>query len=101
MTRVKVTWVAMNDDKPITTADSFDNLRKALDAYYAVDRGEAECLGFYPYHSKYPDDYEGYYEYKYHMILRDKVEVNLDKIKVYCIEYYPHTFYNIECEVNE
>lgn len=99
MTRVKVTFIAMNADGnvPITTADSFDNLRKALDAYYAVDRGEAECLGFYPYHSKYPDDYEGYYEYKYHMIFRDKVEVNLDKVKVYCVEYYPHTVY----EVNE
>ena len=95
MTRVKVTYVAMNDYKPITTADSFDNLRKAIDDYYAVDRGEAECLGFHPYHSKYPDDYEGHYKYTWKNVIRNEVIIETDEIKVYCIDYHPYTTYEV------
>lgn len=98
-TRVKVTYVAIDYEKdgykPLTTASTFEDLRLALDEYYAVGRGEAECLGFFPYNSKYPDDYEGYYEYRWRMPTRDGVEEYTDTVKVYCLEYYPHTVYEI------
>jgi hypothetical protein len=94
-TRVKVTYVALNEyGKPIISASTFEDLRKGLDDYYAVDRTEAKCLGFTPYYSKYPDEYEGYYSYSYANI-RDEKTTETDTIKVYCIDYWPHTIYEI------
>ena len=95
-TRVKVTYVALNKyGKPITSASTFDDLRKALDEYYAVDGTDAQCLGFVPYETKYPDDYEGYYTYSWTSIIHNEKTTELDVIKVYCIEYYPHTVYEV------
>lgn len=56
MTRVKVTYVAMDLDghKPIMTASTFEDLRVGLDDYYGVHKDQAECWGFYPSESKYP-----------------------------------------------
>ena len=93
-TRVKVTYVALNEyGKPIMSASTFDDLRKGLDDYYAVDRTEAKCLGFVPYYSKYPDVYEGHYTYSYPSY--DEKTTELDVIKVYCIDYFPHTVYEV------
>ena len=64
-TRVKVTYIATSDGVPIVSASTFDNLRKGLDDYYAIDRTPAKCLGFVPYETKYPDEYEGHYTYSY------------------------------------
>lgn len=90
MTYVKVTYVALNQDgKPITTADNIENILKAVDNYFGVEKGQAECLGFYPFETKYPDEYEGYIEYKY----EHNEEQYLEKIRIYCIEYFPHTVY--------
>ena len=74
MTRVKVTYVAMDVDgyKPIMSADSFENLRAGLDDYYGCDNRGGECLGFTPYQTKYPDEYEGHYEYKVTMVHSDR-----------------------------
>ena len=95
-TRVKVTYVAIDAEegshKPIMSASTFEDLKLGLDAYY----GDSECLGFTPYQSKYPDEYEGYYQYKVKMIHSgrdEKVTEYIDTVKVYCIEYYPHTTY--------
>ena len=100
MTRVKVTYVAMDNDgnRPIVTADSYDNLKKGLDEYYAIDNeyNEAECLGFTIYNTKYPDQYEGYYQYKWYMTVNGEKEEYIDKIKVYCIDFYPHTIYEVD-----
>jgi len=99
MSSIKVTYIAIDTDgsKPIVSAESFEDLKKGLDEYYAVDKTDTECLGFNTYITKYPDEYEGYYEYKYKMRVRnfttdgfDDVE-QVDMIKVYCIEFYPHT----------
>lgn len=97
-TRVKVTYIAMDSDgnKPIMSADTFDNLRKGLDEYYGVEKLNAECLGFYPYITKYPDYFEGHYMYKWNMLIRDVVEEYVDTIKVYCVDYYPNTIYQID-----
>ena len=98
-TRVKVTYVAMDCDgnKPIISADSFDNLKAGLDDYYGCDNNGGECLGFTPYQTKYPDEYEGYYEYKVTMLHPDKEPtIYIDKIKVYCIDFHPYTTYEVE-----
>jgi hypothetical protein len=97
MSRVKVTYIAIDSDgyKPIMTASTFEDLRAGLDDHYAVGKGEAECLGWNPYNTKYPDDYEGYYEYEWKNITRDEVIVVKDKVKVFCVEYYPHTTYEV------
>ena len=99
MSRIKVTYIAIDSDghKPIMSAESFEDLKKGLDEYYAVDKTDTECLGFHPYKTKYPDELEGYYEYKSKMRVRnfttDEFDdvVQLDMIKVYCVEFYPHT----------
>ena len=97
MSRVKVTYVAMdlNGYKPIMTASTLDELKGGLDDYYAVGKGEAECWGWNPYEGKFPDDYEGYFTYAWKNVTRDEVTVVKDKVKVYCIEYYPHTTYEV------
>jgi hypothetical protein len=90
---IKVTYVAMEADghKPIVTAETFDDLKKGLDEYYAVDRTDAICLGFTPYVTKYPDDYQGHYGYKWTMIIRDEKIIQIDTIRVYCVEFFPTT----------
>ena len=102
-TYIKVTYVALDNDgnKPIMTANTFDELKEGLDEYYGAgqysniyDTG-AICIGFEPYVTKYPDDYEGCYEYKYTITQADGTvtEYN-DKIKVYCVDYHPQTILN-------
>ena len=93
MSRIKVTYVAMHADdcKPITTAHSMQDLRAALDDYYAVGKTDAECLGFTPYDSKYPDEYEGYYTYTYQEVNVAVRTIETDRVKVYCVELFPLT----------
>ena len=96
MTYIKATWIACDyeDMFPITTAESFDNLKLALDYYCgADDRNTGKCIGFTPYVTKYPDDYEGYYEYECCKNGNDWNETYIDKFRVYCIEFYPQTKY--------
>jgi len=89
---IKVTYVAIDaDGRPIVTAETFDDLKKGLDEYYAVDRTDAICLGFTPYVTKYGDDYQGHYGYKWTMIIRDEKIIQIDTIKVYCVEFFPKT----------
>jgi len=94
-TRLRVTYVAMDEYKPILSASSFDAIKEGLDEYYGVDKGQAECLGFTPYDTKYPDDYEGYYSYSYIIKQYDKEITNIDVVKVYCVNYHPHTIYEV------
>jgi hypothetical protein len=95
MSRIKVTYVAMDVDgyKPIMTAETFEDLRKGLDKYYAVDREVATCLGWTPHITKYIDEYEGYFKYSYKAIYSDKngLEDEVDIVKVYCLNFYPET----------
>ena len=94
-TRVKVTYIAMNDYKPILSASSFEEIKEGLDDYYGLNKGQAECLGFTPYYTKYPDDYEGYYSYSYTIKQYDKEINNIDVVKIYCVDYYPYIIYKI------
>lgn len=93
--RIKVTYLAVDSDgnKPLITASTFEDLRLALDDYYGVGVSESvKCLGFTPYQTKYPEEYEGYYEYEFPW----EGEILKDKVKVYCLEYYPYTKYEVE-----
>jgi hypothetical protein len=94
-TRLRVTYVAMDEYKPILSASSFEELREGLDEYYGVDKGKAQCLGFVPFMTKYPDDYEGHYSYSYTIKQYDEDVTNIDVVKVYCVNYHPHTIYEI------
>jgi hypothetical protein len=83
---IKVTYVACDfeDKYPIVTADSFENIRKALDEYCGADeRNAAKYLGFKPYDSKYGSEYEGYFEYEY--------EFGNVKFNIYCVDFFPKT----------
>lgn len=88
---VRVTYVAIHPDinRPLVTASTMKEMRMALDEQYSVKKGFAECTGFTPYFTKYPDEYEGYYTYKL-------ADGTLDQVKVYCTEYYPHTVYEVK-----
>lgn len=93
MTKIKVTYIAIDKESntPILSAGSFEELRDGLDEYYGVVKGEAECFGFHPYQTKYPDDYVGFYTYKRNK--RYEKDDGFDMIKVWCVNYYPHTEY--------
>jgi len=71
-TRVRVTYIAMDEYKPILSASSFEELREGLDEYY-----------------------EGHYSYSYTMKRYDEDVTNIDVVKVYCVNYHPHTIYEI------
>jgi hypothetical protein len=99
MSQIRVTYVAIDEDgnKPILSAESFEDLKRGLDEYYGIGKTDAKCLGFNTYITKYPDEYEGYYEYRYTNRVRnfstDEFETveGTDTIRVYCIDFYPHT----------
>ena len=51
MTYIKATWIACDYEEgfPIISADSFDNLKLALDDYCGADnRNSGKCIGFTP-----------------------------------------------------
>jgi hypothetical protein len=96
MTYIKVTWLACDYEEgfPIISADSSDNLKLALDDHCGADkRNSSKCLGFTPYITKYPSDYEGYYEYECCKDGTNWDETYIDKFKIYCVEFYPQTKY--------
>jgi hypothetical protein len=99
MAQIKVTYIACDYEYkfPVVSADSFDNLKLALDDYCgAGERNSGKCLGFTPYNTKYPDDYEGYYEYECCKNGNDwNSGTYIDKFRVYCIEFYPETKYDV------
>ena len=96
-TRVKVTWIAINQfNKPVLSASEFEDLQKGLDDYVGADeRGLAISKGFHPWVTKYPDDYEGYFEYELMEGNYIKEEDNIEKFYIYCIEFFPHTIYEV------
>jgi hypothetical protein len=94
-TRVKVTYVAISEyGKPIISAGSFKDLKIGLDEYYGIGTdSKAKYLDWNPYDSKYPDEYEGFYRYE---VDDFNGGLELETAKVYCIEFYPHTVYEVE-----
>lgn len=94
MTRIRITYVALAEGyTPIISASSFEDLKLGLDEYYGVNKGVAECLGFSPYVTKYPDAYEGFYQYKYKVNAEDKEYTDI--VKVYAVDFFPQTKYEV------
>ena len=88
---IRVTWVAQAYDKPIVTAHTWDDLVAGVDEYYgAGEDPKVKKIGWSPYDSKYPDEYEGYFEYE---VDDFNGGTEIEKVKVYCVEFYPHTKY--------
>jgi len=71
---------------------TFDDLKLGIDEYFGPGKNQLEWI---PYESKYPDEYEGYFKYE-----ADDFNggTELEEIKVYCVDFYPHTKYEIETE---
>ena len=104
-TRVKVTYIAIEVGegyhKPIMSANTFQDLKAGLDEYYGCNGKGGECLGFTPYETKYPDDYEGYYTYTV-TAMDNKIfpQTYTEKVNVYCVEYHPYTVYETTPQTN-
>ena len=95
MGRIKATYVACDFDEkfPIITADSFENIRLALDNYCGADeRDSAKFIAYHAYNPKYPNDYEGYFEYECCTNGNNWDDTYTDKFRIYCIEFYPLTY---------
>ena len=88
-TYVKVTYLAIDEEKiPITTAANFEDLKAGVDDYYGIGVDDkAKYLTYKPYDSQYWDIYQGYFEYETNYV----DEVKIEKIYVYCLDFYPHT----------
>jgi len=81
-------------NKPIITASTLEETKKALDEFYGVPQDtKVKSLGLTRYESKYPDEYVGYFTYEWIMSINKKEITQSDQLKVYCIDYYPHTIY--------
>lgn len=96
MNRVKVTYLATVkewENKPIVTAGSFDDLKAGIDSHYGVPDQDptAKYLGWFPYESKYGDEYEGCFKYSFEYGGEEETHT----VRVYCLEFHPHTVYEV------
>jgi hypothetical protein len=92
-TYIRVTWVAVSQwGKPIATAHTFDDLKLGIDEYFGVGKDQLEWI---PYESKYPDDYEGYFKYEVDDFNGGS---ELEEVRVYCVEFYPYTKYEVDTQ---
>jgi hypothetical protein len=94
---IRVTYVALSHyGKPIATAHTFDDLKVGIDEYYGIGKDkDVKYLGWFPYDSKYPDDYQGMYIYE---VDDFNGGTELEEVKVYCVDFYPITKYEVETE---
>lgn len=94
MTRVKVTYLAMDEENiPLVSAATFEDLRKGLDEYFGIGKDKsAKHMGWFPYETKYGGEYEGHHEYFW--MFGD--EPMNEKVRVFCIDFYPHTVYEVK-----
>jgi hypothetical protein len=96
-TYIRVTYIAMSPyGIPIMTAHTQEDLKAGLDKYYGVgEDSKIKCVGWIPYDSKYPDDYEGYYKYECD---EGNGNIETDIVKVYGVEFYPTTRYEVDIQ---
>jgi hypothetical protein len=94
-TYIRVTYVAVSEwGKPIITAHTQEDLKAGLDKYYGIGTDPTtKYLEWIPYDSKYPDEYEGCYKYECD---EGNGDIVTETVKVYCIDFYPTTKYEVE-----
>ena len=82
----KIVYVALDcdGDRPIVAAENFTSLKAGLDEYYGTERSDAECLGYFPDDSEFPDEYQGHFQYRSTYPTGPEV----DRIKVYCLDIF-------------
>ena len=92
---IRVTYVALSHwGKPIATAHTFDDLKVGIDEYYGIGKDkDVKYINWTPYESKYPDEYEGYFEYEVNDF---NWGAEIEKVPVYCVDFYPYTKYEVD-----
>ncbi len=92
---IRVTYVALSHwGKPIATAHTFDDLKAGIDEYYGIGKDkDVKYLGWFPYESKYPDSYEGWFEYEVNDFNWDR---EIETVTIHCVDFYPYTKYEVD-----
>ena len=93
-TYVRITYVAQAYDKPIVTAHTWEDLIAGVDEYYGVGHDpKVKKISWNPYDSKYPDEYEGYFEYE---VDDFNGGTEIEQVRVYGVDFYPYTIYEVD-----
>ena len=87
-THIRVTWVAQVYNKPVVTAHTWDDLIAGLDDYYQNDGVRLEYVSN---NSQYVESFDGYFEYE--VDNHNTGGRELERVDVYCVDFYPHTRY--------
>jgi hypothetical protein len=97
VTYIRVTYVALNQwGKPIVTAHTEKDLKDGIDEYYGIGTdNKAKYIEWAPYNCKYPDELEGHHIYEVDDL---NGGLELEHVKVYCVEFYPYTKYEKEIQ---
>jgi hypothetical protein len=96
-TYIRVTYVALSHyGKPIATAHTEKDLKDGIDEYYGIGTDpKAKYIEWVNNNSKYPDELEGHHIYEV-----DDMNGGLEfeHVKVYCVEFYPYTKYEVDTQ---
>ena len=94
---IRVTYVALSHwGKPIVTAHTEKDLKVGIDEYYGIGKDKSvKYFDWVPYESKYPDEFEGTYRYEVDDFNGGR---EFEEVKVYCVDFYPYTKYEVETE---
>ena len=93
-TYIQVTYIAQVYNKPVVTAHRWNDLVAGLDDYYGIGNDpKVKKIGWNPYDNPFIDSYEGYFEYE---VDDFNGGTEIEKVNVYCVDFYPHTKYEIE-----
>ena len=93
-TYIRVTWVAQVYNKPVVTAHTWDDLVAGVDDYYDIGKDpKAKKIRYTPNDSPYVESFDGYFEYE---VDDFNGGIELERVDVYCVDFYPHTKYEVE-----
>jgi hypothetical protein len=97
-TYIRVTYVALSHyGKPIATAHTEKDLKDGIDEYYGIGtNNKVKYIEWVGNNSKYPDELEGHHVYEVDDI--DAWGWELEHVKVYCVEFYPYTKYEVDTQ---
>jgi len=91
-TYIRVTYVALSQwGKPIVTAHTEEDLKAGIDEYYGIGTdSKAKYIEWVPFNIFTFTELEGHYVYEV-----DDFNGGLEPehVKVYCVDFYPHTKY--------
>jgi hypothetical protein len=96
-TYIRVTYVALSHyGKPIATAHTEKDLKDGIDEYYGIGTdNKAKYIEWVDNNSKYPDELEGHHIYE---VDDFNGGLEFEHVKVYCVEFYPYTKYEVDTQ---